>query len=179
MIATQSKDELAQEIERTAREAFGGGKLGDLLKRRGRWRAAATPTIKQTFADLGTHFKFRVAGRDCPGADPEWKYDLVWFVEDNDGFTTRVPLILESELDPNLSDPVDIDFVKLVDGRGEVRVWLSCAADPDGVERHIASCQRQAQLFSGTQPGDVYVFIIFDWATEGVTIRRFTTAEGS
>ncbi len=65
MIATQSKDELTQEIERTAREAFGGGKLGDLLKRRGPLETAATPTIKQTFAVLGTHFKFCVAGRDC------------------------------------------------------------------------------------------------------------------
>jgi hypothetical protein len=74
----QSRDELAQEVERAAREALGGGKLGDLLRRRGPRKAAATPTIKQTFANLGTsHFKFRVAGRDCPGADPEWKFQRV------------------------------------------------------------------------------------------------------
>jgi len=89
-------DQLAQQIEQTAREAFGDGKLGELLTN-GQWKALATPTIKKTFADLGRQLGFRVAASGIPDADQGWLYDLVWFVPQAP-FTTRVTLTLESAL---------------------------------------------------------------------------------
>jgi len=72
---------------------------------------------------------------------------------------------------------IDDDFLKLVIGRGEIRVWLSCASDPESAKQHIADCKEQVRRFTGTLPGDVYVFIIFDWAEKGVKIERFTALE--
>src|SRR5207302_10820565 len=126
------RSELAAKIEQAAKEAFDDGKLGTLL--RGQW-TAATVAIKQAFHDLGIKLGYRVAGSGFAGADPEWKYDLIWFVEDGEGFTTHLPLILESELKPR--GKVDLDFVKLVDGRADVRVWLSCSANARDALDHI------------------------------------------
>ena len=160
------RSNLASQIEQAARGAFDGGRLGTLLG--GQW-TAATVAIKTAFHDLGIKLGYRVAGSGCIGADPAWKYDLVWFVEDQDGFTTRLPLILESELKPR--GKIDLDFVKLADGRADVRVWLSCSANPDDAKTHIENCVEQVRRFAGSLPGDTYVFIIFEWKTRNVMIE--------
>jgi hypothetical protein len=165
------RSEIFAEVKRVARDSFGGGKFGDFMHPP--WKENATPAIKKAFADLGTRLKFRVAGAGCAGADPEWKYDLVWFLEDNEGYTVRVPLILESELTPK--GRVDIDFVKLVDGRAEVRVWVSCAANPGKAREHIDACKEQILRFPGSLPDDVYVFIIFEWETKTVIVDDTAT----
>ena len=113
------------------------------------------------FHDLGTKLEYRVAA-------PERLYDLVWYEEDGDGYTTRLPLILESELKMN-KDTVNLDYV-LVAGRADVRVWLSCAADADDAREHIRKCETQARRFAGSLPGDTYGFIILEWATRDVII---------
>jgi hypothetical protein len=66
---------------------------------------------------------------------------------------------------------VDLDYVKLVVGRADVRVWLSCVANVDDAKTHIDRCEKQARRFAGSLSGDTYVFIIFEWATKNVTIE--------
>ena len=161
------KSELAAKVVTAAKEAFGSGKLGELL--RGEW-TPATAAIKEVFDDLGMKLGYRTAGSGRAGADPQWKYDLIWFEEDKDGYTTRLPLILESELKPK-GKMVDLDYVKLVAGRADVRVWLSCAANANDAKAHIDKCEEQSRRFAGSLPGDAYVFIIFEWATRSVTIE--------
>jgi hypothetical protein len=161
----------AVEIERTARETFGDGKLGALLRTGdpGKW-TRATRAIKQTFRDLGEKFGYSVAASGCIGANRrEWKYDLAWFVEDQDGYTISLPLILESELKP--TGRIDRDFVKLVAGRADLRVWLSCAANASAARDHIDNCMQQVRRFAHSRRGDTYVFIIFEWLSNSVTIE--------
>jgi hypothetical protein len=165
------KTELAAHVEQAARDGFNNGKLAELLGRGSHW-TPATAAIKKVFYDLGKKLGFCVAASGCPGSDGgEWKYDLTWYEEDQQGYTTRIPLILETELKPQ-GKIVDLDFVKLVAGRADVRVWLSCAANRDAIKTHIERCEEQARRFAGSVPGDTYVFIIFDWAARGdVTIE--------
>ena len=85
------KSELATQIVQAAQEAFGGGKFGEI---RGTGRKPTTAAIKQTFHDLGIKLGYRTAWSGS-GTDAEWKYDLVWYEEDKDGYTIRLPLILE------------------------------------------------------------------------------------
>jgi hypothetical protein len=164
-------NDLAAQVERMAHEVFGNGKLAALLRTGdpGRW-TRTTVAIKQTFHDLGTKLGYRVAASGCIGTNRgEWKYDLAWFVEDQDGYTISLPLILESELKP--TGKIDLDFVKLVAGRADVRVWLSCAANASAADDHIDNCMQQIRRFAHSRRGDTYVFIIFEWLTNGVTIK--------
>jgi hypothetical protein len=160
------KSELATQIVQAAQEAFGGGKFGEI---RGTGRKPTTAAIKQTFHDLGIKLGYRTAWSGS-GTDAEWKYDLVWYEEDKDGYTIRLPLILESELQLT-KDTVDQDYVKLVAGRADVRVWLSCAANASDAHERIRKCETQARRFAGSLPGDTYVFIIFEWATRDVIVE--------
>ena len=111
-----TKHELAAKIQDTARQAFGDGKLANLLRAsRPPRREAATAEIKRSFHDLGRKLGYHVDGCDCS----EFKYDLAWRTVDADKYTTHLAMILESEFNNHnpKKGPVDIDFVKLVVGR--------------------------------------------------------------
>jgi hypothetical protein len=62
---------------------------------------------KKTFDDLGIKLGFRTAFSGSK-TDPEWNYDLTWF-EEHEGYTTRLPLILESEHQMS-KDTVNLDY---------------------------------------------------------------------
>jgi hypothetical protein len=152
---------IAAQVEQAARKAFGGGKLYELWRDVG--RSSTTAAIKQIFHDLGIKLGFRTAWSGCK-TDGEWLYDLVWFVEDEARiYTTRLPLILESEHQMSKEGTVNLDYVKLVAGRADVRVWLSWAAKDADAKARIRLCKKQARCFAGALPGDTYVFITPKW----------------
>jgi hypothetical protein len=112
--------ELANRIEREARIAFEQISLIELLRSSS---ALATKSVKRIFGNLGNSLDFKVAAAGFPKADEgEWRYDMVWYVLDNDGFQVRLPMVLECEWNPDFT--IDTDFQKLVQARADVRVWI-------------------------------------------------------
>jgi hypothetical protein len=95
----------------------------------------------------------------------------------DNGMMTRQIMVLESEWKHGVlvsqNAEVDGDFQKLVQARAEVRVWISSSHNPALAQQHLANCKKQVQLFSGSLPGDTYLFIINDWTTPTTRIERF------
>jgi hypothetical protein len=176
-IATLEPRLLADQIERTANEVFGGNKLGRLIKESGsRWRNGATRSIKRTIGDLGQKLGYRVAASNFPGHfDPGWVYDLIWFVPDDGWF--EVVMAMESELNTCGTAGFDDDFLKLLDSTADVRVWLTCVANPQSVEQHVTSYLKEAERFKKMIPGTVFIFIVFEWQSRTTITKRYTISD--
>lgn len=171
-----NRRELADHIERTAKVEFEGTLLRDILRSSPNWRFV-TRKIKEVFGNLGNRLEYHVAASGYPnGTQGEWLYDMVWFAS-LDGLLSQQAMVLESEFKPGGSvlnaGEVDDDFMKLVQARAEVRIWLALVPNPDLTIKHIKNCKRQAYLFAGAMPGDTYIFIIYDWTTEITLVERF------
>jgi hypothetical protein len=154
---------LANKIEATAKEIQFENKLAGSFR-------AATQHIMQIFGKLGQSLNYQ--------AQIGWLYDMVWHVEE-DGLLSNLPLVLECEWNrgPRHRDEVDGDFQKLVQARADVRVWIS--ASPSSAPTHIENCKRQVRLFSGTLPGDNYVFAVYDWTTREPIIEQFVVQQSN
>ncbi|KQS91721.1 hypothetical protein [Chryseobacterium sp. Leaf394] len=89
--------------------------------------------LKKRLAQLGDRLGYKVSvgglGEDFAG---EWMYDVVWFVEDEDGCLIKVPLIVESEWDKKYSG-IKYDFEKLLIGNAERRLII-CQAKGSEIE---------------------------------------------
>ena len=132
----------------------------------------ATKSVKRIFGNLGNSLDFKVAAAGFPKADEgEWRYDMVWYVLDNDGFQVRLPMVLECEWNPDFT--IDTDFQKLVQARADVRVWISALGNSERVRQHIENCKKQIQQFLGSCTGDKYIFVICDWTTAETIIEHF------
>jgi hypothetical protein len=169
---------LADQVAKAARDMFADGKLRQLICSSDRdRRPQAIQQIVQAFYKLGKSLGYRVAtttrNRKQLGADAEqgWSYDLVWLLpeDEKEGYTTCVPLALECELNPLQNDD---DFLKLVQGRAEVRVWV--ARDHNHAE-HIKVCKEQIRRFTCSQSEDTYVLILS--GVRGETIETFVNGE--
>jgi hypothetical protein len=55
-------------------------------------------------------------------------------------------------------------FIKLVQARADVRVWIAKVNPLQSVEEHVAECREEIRQFAETRPNDVYVFMIYDKA---------------
>ena len=167
--------ELAERIEKIARSAFEGGRLREPLRTLS-W-TATTKLIKKVFGDLGKQLGYHVAASGYPLADDrEWLYDMCWYTVLGNGVFSQLAMVLESELKPGGSvanaSEIDGDFQKLVQARAEVRVWVALVPNPEMTARHIENCKNQARAFAGAMPGDIYVFIIYDWTTNVTIVER-------
>jgi hypothetical protein len=139
----------------------------------------STCTIMDIFGKLGHSLAYRVNCHSLhyPAADDgEWMYDMMWYTEkqgDRNKFFTSMPMVLEAELrrKTKQGNEIDADFKKLVQARANVRVWISTS--PNNAQQHIDNCKKQIQLFSGTAPGDQYVFAVYDWKSEKPIIEKF------
>lgn len=130
-----------------------------------------TSDIMKTFEELGSDLGYQV---------DRWFYDMIWYIDElqytadkqqiTDRFITRVPMILESELNKSHFD-IDGDFHKLMLGRADVRVWITRC---HGAELHIRNCKQQIQAFCGTKPGDQYVLAVYDRDTKQSRIEPYT-----
>ena len=145
----------ASKIKATAEEI----PFGDILT--GTFRAA-THHVMRVFDELGRSLGYEV--------EIGWLYDMTWYVEEQ-RVMSDLPMILECEWDhgPRHRDEINFDFQKLVQARADVRVWIS--ASPKSAS-HIENCERQIRLFSGTLPGDHYIFAVFDWTTGKPIIKQ-------
>jgi hypothetical protein len=125
---------------------------------RGTW----TKLIKKNLIDIADEYKWLVAAHGCDGVDQgEWLYDMVWY-EKNDRYITKVPLVLESEL--NSSDyEIDDDFYKLLIARADCRVWVFERKTRQQVQDSFSSCIEAIKQFSHSQKGDRYLMLGVDW----------------
>jgi hypothetical protein len=165
---------LLDSIEQEARTSFQGALLTGLLNAGPR---STTAIVKERFGDLGRRLGCKVAAAGYKHADEgEWLYDMVWYLLEN-GLMTRQLMALESEWKHGIlvsqNAEVDGDFQKLVQARAEVRVWISSSHNPTLAGQHLRNCKEQVKSFSGSLPGDAYVFIINDWTTPTTIIERF------
>jgi hypothetical protein len=154
----------ADRIEQTAREEFARPDLKAIML--GNPAALKTDAIKRIFANLGKNLGYRVAASGYADLGWEqWLYDMVWYKDDDaTRMLVRIPMVLESELHlgkvANVTD-VNPDFQKLIQARAEVRVWLAHFWSEDIARKHLENCKSQAKAFSGSMPGDAYVFILW------------------
>lgn len=153
----RTRSELADEVEREARTLFAGVK-------------PSTAAVKEAFRDFGRRLGYYVAARGCNADDGEWLYDMAWYAESG-GFFTSLPLVLECERAPD--QRLDGDFHKLVQARAEVRVWICKLHPKQSLEDHLTIYKQQVQHFAGTQSGDLYLFIIYDFNGIAANIERF------
>jgi hypothetical protein len=130
--------------------------------------AAATAAIIDIFTKLGLDLGYDDSG-------PGWLYDVLWCEEKPvkiGKLMTRIPMALESELcnpDPHL----DGDFLKLVQARADIRVWITSYPD---ARLQIDTCKEQIRQFFGTLPGDQYVFVVYDRNSRQPIIEKYVAA---
>ena len=126
-----------------------------------------TTQLKAKLAELGHSLGFRVAAGGCQADDGEWLYDMVWYQNSADGMFAQQSAVLEFEWGTSATlrrvTEVDPDFCKLVQARADIRVWVGIAHTPDLARVHLDSCRKQIYAFSGTMPGDRYLFVILIW----------------
>lgn len=171
-----ARHDLAERIEEVAKSAFEGGRLKGLLCTLS-W-TATTKAIKEVFGNLGKQLGYHVAASGYPLADDgEWLYDMCWYTVLRNGVFSKLAMVLESELNPGGSvinaSEIDGDFHKLVQARADVRVWFALLPNPAMTTKHIENCKIQARAFGGAMPGDVYVFIAYDWTDSATIVERF------
>ncbi|WP_139555997.1 hypothetical protein [Methylotetracoccus oryzae] len=125
---------------------------------RGKW----TKAIKQSLCDYARKQGFRVAASGCTGAEEsEFLYDMTWWKQEGD-FMTKVPLILESELQ-SPSYVIDKDFYKLMLGRAEHRVWIFERKTEAQIDETFEAIINSVMMFANSTPGDRYLLMGVDW----------------
>jgi hypothetical protein len=130
------------------------------MNNRSKW----TGFVKTSIGDLGKNLGYMVSASGYKGADQgEFLYDMIWYELGDDGFVLRQQMAMECENNISPSNCVDDDFQKLVQARADVRVWVSTAVNSSDIEQHIRNCESQIRKFYGSQPGDQYVLLFFNW----------------
>jgi hypothetical protein len=140
---------------------------GELRNSRRGW----TGEVRKAISDLGKSLKFEVAPSEYEG---EWLYDTVWYDHDGQGFFVNQKLVMECEYTIASLNTVDDDFCKLVQARTDVRMWISTSANKTDTQRHIENCKKQIRLFEGSQSGDRYVFLFFEWDARTHSLETFS-----
>ncbi len=155
-----TKDQVVRAVEQEARALFNR----DWLPKK--------ETLAE-FAALGTRLGFMISAHGH--GDGEWLYDMAWSEEikrsGGGRYTTRLPLVLESE--EKTDKVLDGDFIKLVQARADVRVWIVKVNPLQSVEQHIAECKEEIRHFAETKPDDVYVLMIYNKAGKPADFKCF------
>lgn len=155
-------DEIEKVIQATLAEIPGEAATGGWRYARAQW----THAIKDRLRNLAMRF-------ECRAVQGEWLYDIYWYVmsRGDAGDLVRLPLIGECEWTP---DPeMDGDFQKLVQARAEHRLWIFQAASPDAIAEYFSACRKQVGAFTGTLPGDRYLFAGIDRAHEEFRFEHY------
>lgn len=175
--------ELIQAVEAAAKTRYQGDGLLHLFRRTMQpmpevvsGQSHPTMEIKRFFNGLAVDYKFDVTVTGIEGVyGGEWLYDLAWHVQ-SEGFYRRQLLVLESEMRLGKiaqSDQVNGDFHKLVQARADIRVWAAALATSELLARHLENCKRQIDAFSQGDPGDYYLFILFDWSNGKTVVEGY------
>jgi len=128
--------------------------------------------IKQQLCEFAHQQGFRVATEKCKGSDEgEWLFDMVWWKQDQ-RFMTRVPLVLESELNAS-NNIVDDDFIKLLLAKAEHRIWIFERKTRQQVKESFKECIENIKQFGHSQKGDRYLMFGVDWNPRDFQYRLY------
>jgi len=120
--------------------------------------------LKRRIAKLGERLGYKVSvgglGEDFAG---EWMYDVVWFVEDEEGCLIKVPLIVESEWDKKYSG-IKYDFEKLLIGNAERRLMI-CQAKENEIENLFIKLENAIVKFQENK-NDRFLIVILNCSTD-------------
>lgn len=98
----------------------------------------------------------------CASGFPErfehgWLYDLIWYREDENRRLIDIPLIVESEWNPDKLH-IKYDFEKLIIGRAALRLMIFYCYKQDVANEIIDGFKKTINGFSMSQTGDRYLF---------------------
>ena len=177
---TMEADALQKSVLDAVTVRFSGNSLTDALRgtatQRGSFRSA-TMFVKQIFGDLGHALGYKVSASGYPSAEGrEWLYDMCWFRDDADCLLD-LALVLETEMIPGGSVMnaafVDTDFQKILQARAKVRVWFCALPNEQFVAAQREGCIRQIKVFEGSQIGDRYILIFYNWTSGASIVEAF------
>ena len=135
-----------------------------------------TDWIHKRMAEIGHRFGFLVFASQsrCPTADgPEWLYDHHWRVPGANTPFVSIPLVMEIEWGSGVStifEKITEDFMKLVQARGGFRVMVFQCNDVVAFTDKLIS---MADAFEGSQRGDRWLFVGWDWATHQIHCKSW------
>lgn len=123
-----------------------------------------TKRLKERIGYLGKEKGYYVATAGCDGEfEKEWLYDVVWYVEDNEGRLESIFLIVESEWEINYSG-IKYDFEKLLVGRAHNRLMI-CQSRSHNIENLFEEFKKAIDAFKGNF-NDRFLIAILDYDTE-------------
>lgn len=155
----------ADDIERRLKEALISFTLEARqldYKSDGLW----TYKIKERLGDIGCNefnSKICTSGfRDY--FDNEWLFDLVWYLENEDGILIEIPLVVESEwhLDWRC---IKYDFEKLLQSNATHRLMI-CQAHPSRKSFILEGFKSLIQSYRLNHTGDRYMIAVLDTEEE-------------
>lgn len=126
-----------------------------------------TRRIQELFGDIGFVNDYDVASsfHGCG-----WLYDLVWFVNNEDGYLTKVPLVLESEMSDRKYNALKYDFEKLLLANAELKIMICFGQGnfnyPANVNELINSFESSVKAFTHLSlPSRILILIWEDYMT--------------
>src|SRR5208282_6165667 len=129
-----------------------------------------TAAIKKELVLAGHKLGFRVGASgvdpvdDPPADDGEWLWDLNWTQEKQEAEGRNlvdVPLVVESEWNPNFREELVPDFQKLMVARAWLRVMIIEVLNRSEAEAKFNKFIALISKFAPTQAGDRYLFAAF------------------
>lgn len=127
--------------------------------------AASTLLIKKKFVKIAHQLNLLAGTRqrkECEADEGEWLYDMCWFTYERGtaGYLTSLPLAMECEWNP---DPdIDGDFMKLVQARADLRVWIFKGQNADTINGLVTRYREQTRRFGSHVSGDRYLIAGFN-----------------
>ena len=124
-----------------------------------------TKRIQELFGEIGFENDFDVAS-SFHGSG--WLYDLVWFVNDQDGFLETVPLVLESEMSDRNYNNLKYDFEKLLLANSNLKIMICFGPGnqnyPENINELIKSFEKSVNTYKHlTLPLRILIYIWDDF----------------
>jgi hypothetical protein len=136
------------------------------------------PATKRFFRSLARAYGFQVTSNGLVDRG-DLPYSVAWLALEGGTFR-RLVLALEVETLPDDNaatlERAEKNFIKLLQSRSDIRVWLAVVAAPALLPGHLVNRQRQIEEFSQSQLGDYYLFVLFDATTGRSTVESYRKA---
>ena len=124
-----------------------------------------TNGIKKRLGELGCSKGFKVCDSHCDCLfEPEWLYDLIWYIENSSVKLNHIPLAVESEWDLH-DDGIKYDFEKLLIANAELKLMI-CQVYPSRKEKVLQYFQEAIQAYELGKTGERFLIAILDTEEE-------------
>ncbi len=158
-------DAIEKQIASAICAGFDGSQIPDDKWDKDTWW---TNQIKSILVAIGRSNQFMVACAGVASDHCEWKYDLMWWEETDEGGRcklTNVPLVVESEWNLRLH-AIQYDFEKLIVARAERRMMVFNVFRPDDARNYIDFLKSIVISYKLSQVNDRYIFAVWIQSTK-------------